>query len=288
MSARALWLLSIGLLLAGCSESRRPGSGVTPVRGDARAADGATGGDGAASGDDGAADGGTSPVEDAREGVDAVVGADAPDSTPDSGSDTPETGGSDDATVAPPSDSGAGSPDADGSVFDAGIGDANVGPDASSSADGGLNPNALLRVSVGWDTNGTDLDLHLVRNGGAPFTMPDDCYYANLTPDWGQSGVAVDDCRFELDDLDGFGPEVVAIDAPAAGTYDVYVHYYDGTPLTAASVEVVMNGVVSTTSQTMLDCDALWRAGTITWNGTSGTFAPGTTVTVDTHGQCFP
>jgi len=76
----------------------------------------------------------------------------------------------------------------------------------------------------------SDVDLHLLRQGGTRwFESTDDCYYANCTRvgvEWG-SPSPLDNPRLDIDDVQGFGPENINIDAPIPGTYRIGVHYYD-------------------------------------------------------------
>ena len=50
-------------------------------------------------------------------------------------------------------------------------------------------PEEKIHIQLTWDTNNTDLDLHLVRPDGELWntSMPDDCYYATCVSDRGQS-----------------------------------------------------------------------------------------------------
>ena len=90
---------------------------------------------------------------------------------------------------------------------------------------------ARLRVLLSWDTNNTDLDLHVVAPDG------EHCYYGNRTL---PSGTALD-----IDVTTGFGPEIISAPAPKNGTYLVYVNYYgsgygsENRDLTTAKVSVV-------------------------------------------------
>ena len=51
-----------------------------------------------------------------------------------------------------------------------------------------------------------------------------DCAYANRYPEWGVIGRA-DDPKLDVDDIRGEGPEVMTLNTPQAGTYQVVVHY---------------------------------------------------------------
>ena len=78
------------------------------------------------------------------------------------------------------------------------------------AGDGG--PRARLRVVLSWDSDGTDVDLHVVTPGG------EHAYWGDrVTP----SGGALD-----VDVTTGFGPEIFAHPAPLSGLYHVYVNYY--------------------------------------------------------------
>jgi uncharacterized protein YfaP (DUF2135 family) len=102
---------------------------------------------------------------------------------------------------------------------------------------GGATP-AKLRVLLAWDSDGTDLDLHLVTPDGAHI------WYGNRTA---PNGAALD-----VDVTTGYGPEIFAMPAPIKGQYLVYVNYYGGgyrgddeggdeavQPLTTAQVTVI-------------------------------------------------
>ncbi|VVQ22826.1 YfaP family protein [Pseudomonas fluorescens] len=78
---------------------------------------------------------------------------------------------------------------------------------------GGATP-AKLRVLLAWDSDGTDLDLHLVTPDGAHI------WYGNRTA---ANGAALD-----VDVTTGYGPEIFAMPAPIKGQYLVYVNYYGG------------------------------------------------------------
>ncbi len=94
---------------------------------------------------------------------------------------------------------------------------------------------ARLRVLLSWDSDGTDLDLHLVTPDG------EHCFYgARLLP----SGTALD-----IDVTDGYGPEIISVPSPKNGTYLVYVNYYgsgkSGDELTTAKVSIVSHAGTS-------------------------------------------
>ncbi|MCU7248936.1 YfaP family protein [Pseudomonas koreensis] len=102
---------------------------------------------------------------------------------------------------------------------------------------GGATP-AKLRVLLAWDSDGTDLDLHLITPDGAHI------WYGDRTA---PNGAALD-----VDVTTGYGPEIFAMPAPLKGQYLVYVNYFGGgyrgddeggdeavQPLTTAQVTVI-------------------------------------------------
>jgi hypothetical protein len=85
-----------------------------------------------------------------------------------------------------------------------------------------------------WDTRDTDMDLHLLSPVAKRWFDEDtnqDCFYSNCTgtpPNWSNQASDVDDPHLDIDDTDGFGPENINVDRPAAGSYRVGVHAYSG------------------------------------------------------------
>ena len=141
-----------------------------------------------------------------------------------------------------------------------------------------------------WNTNFTDIDLHLVRPGGRVFDIlgDSDCYYAEKTPDWGTRGDMTDNPFLDVDDVNGHGPETINLERTAAGRYEVYVHYFDDNGLggSNATMEVHLGGQLAGTYQRNLDCNEMWHVGTIDWNGTTGSFTPMQQVSTRQEGNC--
>ena len=144
-----------------------------------------------------------------------------------------------------------------------------------------------LSLSLRWDTNLTDVDLHLVRPRGQTFT-PDDCFFDNPAPDWGVRGDPSDDPFLDKDDTNGRGPETINLSTSAAATYDVYVHYFADNRIgpSRATVEVHVAGQSVGSYNHLLRCNDMWRVGSFAWNGTAGTFTPNTVVQSATQGDC--
>ena len=95
--------------------------------------------------------------------------------------------------------------------------------------------NQLVPSRVGfvlrWDTNGTDADLYSTDKD-------DDAIW--------YSGKVQDPGFLDIDDVSGFGPEIISYRSPAhdvyvKGTFDVDVHYYGGSPATNFILDVILN-----------------------------------------------
>mgnify|MGYP001221742422 CR=1 FL=1 len=89
-------------------------------------------------------------------------------------------------------------------------------------------PPLNLSVVLSWDTNGTDLDLHVRDPSG------EECYYGHSQTRAGG--------KLDVDDTDGYGPEVFTLANALEGEYIVSVKYYsdNGYPQTLASVDVIV------------------------------------------------
>ena len=83
--------------------------------------------------------------------------------------------------------------------------------------------------AASWDTDNTDLDLHVVTPDG------EHVYYGNRVL---ENGGALD-----VDVTTGYGPEIFASAAPQPGNYLVYVNYYGSgegeESVTTAQVSVI-------------------------------------------------
>jgi hypothetical protein len=103
-----------------------------------------------------------------------------------------------------------------------------------------------LHVRLAWDTDATDVDLHVLAPNGQMWTCDGDVYFSNPQPQWGDPNRFEDDPFLDTDDVDGFGPENVNVQAPAPGTYRVLVHYWadHGGEAPDATVEILNFGQV--------------------------------------------
>ncbi|HEY8025414.1 MAG TPA: DUF2135 domain-containing protein [Burkholderiaceae bacterium] len=103
-------------------------------------------------------------------------------------------------------------------------------------------PQARLRVVLMWDTDGTDLDLHVISPDG------EHVFYGHRSS---ANGGALD-----VDVTTGYGPEIYANPSPAEGVYHVYVNYYGSgqgrQDVTTAQVAIItQEGTLSEKRQTV-------------------------------------
>lgn len=121
-------------------------------------------------------------------------------------------------------------------------------------------PAAGFRVTLTWDTSGTDVDLWVTDPSGIK------CYYDN---DQTASGLYLD-----VDNTDGFGPENITNQSPPPGAYLVQVHYYDdnnddeavgsGCQIVVRLNEGTEDEEVRTYSGYLSDTDDVWTVATLT------------------------
>jgi uncharacterized protein YfaP (DUF2135 family) len=89
-------------------------------------------------------------------------------------------------------------------------------------------PKVDLQVLLFWDTDQTDVDLHVREPGGKHV------YYGDRESD-------VSGGRLDRDDVDGYGPEIYSATSAPSGVYEVSAHYFGdrGSGQTTATVMVV-------------------------------------------------
>ena len=90
-----------------------------------------------------------------------------------------------------------------------------------------------------WNTNSSDVDLHLLPPGSDldDLFSTKDCYWDNMITSW--QGI------LDVDDVDGYGPEHIEIPkAEMSGTYRMFVHYWDddGGGISQAFVDISAQG----------------------------------------------
>lgn len=88
-------------------------------------------------------------------------------------------------------------------------------------------PRLDLQVLLFWDTDQTDVDLHITEPDGEQ---------VNYTSKESKNGG-----RLDRDDTDGYGPEIYVISSAPTGEYQIAAHYYGDrdTGQTTATVMVI-------------------------------------------------
>jgi len=120
-----------------------------------------------------------------------------------------------------------------------------------------------LRVTLSWDTSGTDVDLWVTDPSG------ERCYYGHSTT---ASGLILD-----FDDTNGYGPENITTTNIIPGDYLVQVHYYsdhDSEAAIGTNTGVVIRINEGTPDETVNnyygfldDTGAMWGVTTLTFDG---------------------
>jgi tetratricopeptide (TPR) repeat protein len=83
-----------------------------------------------------------------------------------------------------------------------------------SGTDPRIDPASELQVEAMWDSNYTDVDLHVIEPGG------EEVFYNH--PQSAKGGL------LHADITTGFGPETYTIPHKASGPYQIVLHYYSG------------------------------------------------------------
>ncbi len=89
-------------------------------------------------------------------------------------------------------------------------------------------PRVDLQVLLFWDTDDTDVDLHVTEPGGEVIN-----YTHTVSEKTGG--------RLDRDDTDGYGPEVYTVGSAPSGEYKIEAHYFGdkGTGQTTATIMAV-------------------------------------------------
>jgi hypothetical protein len=130
-----------------------------------------------------------------------------------------------------------------------------------------------LYIQLVWNNPQSDIDLHLVQDPSHRWSHDDpnsDCYFAHKEPDWCTLGYAADNPRLDVDDVDGYGPEVIIIDEPCPEQYYIYVHYWSSHMMepveSPCTIRVYCQNVIAAElHKTLIRDDQLWHVGWINW-----------------------
>jgi hypothetical protein len=128
---------------------------------------------------------------------------------------------------------------------------------------GAIQPTSMV-VTLWWDKNGTDIDLHMSPDNGVTH-----CSYRNKI---------TGEMKLDYDDVDGLGPEHITIDnATGTKTYKIKVYYYadhntntpPGITPTTANITASINGQVKISDSktlTAASTNSDWTSGAHVWD----------------------
>lgn len=154
-------------------------------------------------------------------------------------------------------------------------------------------PKDNFLVQLSWDTPTNDIDLHTTREGPdgrycIDATSGDtvvegllsedcdnglDCNYAGCKassfgtpPEWdGQAGRTEGDPALDIDDLSGFGPENINVDAMAAGNYLVGVDSFSMSVPSGVTVRIFIFGRLAAEFFAEIDDGDWFEAAVVRW-----------------------
>ncbi|MHB8908250.1 MAG: caspase family protein [Syntrophales bacterium] len=121
-----------------------------------------------------------------------------------------------------------------------------------------------LVVTLWWDTNGTDIDLHMSPDDGTTH-----CYYRATT---------AGEMNLDYDNRSGYGPEHITVEnATGTKTYKIKVYYYrdhntnspPGTTPTTANVTASINGELKLSGSRTMTAESTtssWTSGAHVWD----------------------
>ena len=136
-----------------------------------------------------------------------------------------------------------------------------------------------LRIELRWEHPEADLDLHLVKPEGVIYEATDDCYYANPSPEWGEPGDD-DNPLLAIDDVLGYGPEVITYKKPYSGKFTIYSHFFGDISESESynipvNVKIYIKDVfIAQFNQTLTNEKQLWTVATIDWPEDLATESP--------------
>ncbi len=149
-------------------------------------------------------------------------------------------------------------------------------------------PTEKIHIQLVWDTDNTDMDIHLVKPGGALWDGYDhggaypvsygDCFFSTCKKEFEPSGNPVDWSAngwpsLDIDDQNGYGPENINLNDPGDGDYGVYVHYWNdrGNGATTATLRIYLLGELRFTGAVAFTEEhLLWKVADIRWMAGGG------------------
>lgn len=142
-------------------------------------------------------------------------------------------------------------------------------------------PDEAIRIELLWDHPDSDLDLHLIREGGAFCDCASSVHYRDCArnPNWFPEAPGANP-SLDIDDRSGFGPENINLrgEGPTKfvppGAYTIAVHYFSNasqvsswpTTTSNATVRIYIYGLLAAeTTRAMENERDLWEVGVLRW-----------------------
>ncbi len=127
-------------------------------------------------------------------------------------------------------------------------------------------PDSDLYIQLTWDTDSDDMDLHFLHPLGTWGNAPYDCHYGNPNANWNDRQNSDDDPSLLVDDVDGFGPEILVLNQPENARYRAGVFYRNARDHldTHASLSIWILGVENSLSK-RVSSGQFWEAAAISW-----------------------
>ena len=165
-------------------------------------------------------------------------------------------------------------------------------------------PGEAIHIQLIWDTDNSDMDLHLVRPSGVIWdgydhnqsypVLFDDCFFSTCKASYEPSGNPVDwgSCgkpSLDIDDENGYGPENINLNDPCEGDYLVAVHFWNArfAGPTTATIRIYILGELKLEKSLLFEEEHLrWEVASLRWfRGTGTIFEKTLTAVADPHGQ---
>ena len=142
-------------------------------------------------------------------------------------------------------------------------------------------PDEAIRIELIWDHPDSDLDLHLIRDGGAFCDCASSVHYRDCarSADWFPEAPGANP-SLDIDDRSGFGPENINLQGEGPTkfvppeTFTIAVHYFSNaeqvsswpTTTSTATVRVFVYGFLAAeATRAMVAERELWTVGRLAW-----------------------
>jgi hypothetical protein len=126
-----------------------------------------------------------------------------------------------------------------------------------------------IRSVLTWDAQGSDWELHLIKENGRINDNETDCTWTsciNSSPDWGMVGDASDNPKKDVDNTGSFGPENIFLSSPENGTYTIAVeHWGRGSADSDGQVVLFVKDTAQLFKISNLAPGHVWIVATIKW-----------------------